>query len=319
MLTSHARTAKPYRFKSGFMKPLQATLAIFICHILTGTASVTTRYLVSVLAPVDVAFLRYFIGGLFLLPMLFIFRTGALSKILLLKIAGLGLLFFALFPFLFSWAFVYTNAARGSLVLATMPIWTMLISKAIGHEKGSILSLIAMVLTLLGLGIALADKLVMSAPQVVLFKGEIIMLLTALVGAIYVILSRHVLRQVPASTMTPLAMLSGCLCLLPFTMSGGIDVHVMSLSATQLLLVLYLGVIAGGTAFFLFNWALNKSTATFTTLFVALNPITAIFLGYLFLGEAIKANFIIGVLVVFIGLGFAVKSQIRDYPHSQIA
>jgi len=288
-------------------------MALFCCHILTGTASVSTRYLVSVLDPVDIAFLRYFLGGLALLPLFFLFRTRSLNKVLLVKIAGLGVLFFALFPFLFSWGFVYTTAARGALVLATMPIWTMLISKAIGHERVTVLSLMATGLTLLGLTIALSDKLLVFSGNTVLFKGELIMLLTAFVGAIYAIISRHILRQVPSSTMTPVAMMTGCLCLLPFTIANGIDVHVMALSPLQLWLMVYLGIVAGGIAFFLFNWALNKSTATFTTLFVALNPITAIFLGNIFLGEVIKYNFIVGVLVVFAGLGLAVKSQIHDH------
>lgn len=286
-------------------------LAILCCHILTGTASVTTRYLVSVLDPVEIAFMRYLFGGLAMLPLFFLFRTSNLNKILLLKIAGLGVLFFALFPFMFSWAFIYTSAARGSLVLATMPIWTMLISKAIGHERINGLTLIAMVLTLLGLTVALSDKLMMISDNGVLFKGEGIMLLTAILGAIYVIGARQVLRQVPASTLTPLAMLTGCLCLLPFSMVNGIGEHVMALSPLQLGLVVYLGVAAGGLAFFLLNWVLNQSTATFTTMFVALNPITAIILGYLFLDEAIKLNFIVGVVIVFAGLGFVVKSQVQ--------
>ncbi|MFT5425637.1 MAG: drug/metabolite transporter (DMT)-like permease [Gammaproteobacteria bacterium] len=313
MLMSGARIAKQSRFNF-FMKALQATLAIFCCHILTGTASVSTRYLVTVLDPVEIAFLRYFIGGFAMLPLFFLFRSRSLNKVLLLKIAGLGVLFFALFPFLFSWSFVYTTAARGSLVIATMPIWAMLISKAIGHERINGLSLLAMALTIFGLTIALSDKLLMSSGEAVIFKGELIMLLTALVGAIYAILSRHVLRQVPASTMTPLAMLTGCLFLFPFSIARGIDVHLMALSSQQLWLIVYLGIVAGGIAFFLFNWALNKSTATYTTLFVALNPITAIFLGNIFLDEVITANFIVGVLVVFFGLGLAVKSQISDHP-----
>ncbi len=298
------------------MKAWQPTLAILCCHILTGTASVTTRYLVSVLDPVEIAFLRYLLGGLALLPLFFLFRSRVLNKTLFLKIAGLGMLFFALFPFLFSWSFLYTSAARGALVIATIPIWTMLISKAIGHEKISGLSFMAMVLTLLGLSIALADKLMMFSDHEVQFKGELIMLLAALVGAIYAILSRQVLRQVPATTMTPLAMLAGCLCLLPIATTQGIDIHVVALSSLQLGLMAYLGIVAGGIAFFLFNWALNKSTATYVTLFVTLNPITAIFLGNLFLGEVIKTNFIVGVLIVFTGLGLAMRSQVRDYHKS---
>jgi len=294
------------------MNAWQPTLAILCCHILTGTASVTTRYLVSVLDPVEIAFLRYLLGGLALLPLFFLFRSRILNKLLLLKIAGLGMLFFALFPFLFSWAFLYTSAARGALVLATMPIWTMLISKAIGHEKISSLSIMAMGLTLLGLSIALSDKLFMFSDHAVLFKGELIMLLAALVGAIYAIMTKQILRQVPATTMTPLAMLAGCLCLLPIATTQRINVHLMALSPLQMGLMVYLGVIAGGIAFLLLNWTLNKSTATFTTLFVTLNPITAIVLGNLFLDEVIKANFIMGVLIVFAGLGLAVKSQVRN-------
>jgi drug/metabolite transporter (DMT)-like permease len=292
------------------MKLWIPTLAILCCHILTGTASVTTRYLVSVLDPIEIAFMRYLFGGFAMLPLFFLFRTSKLTKILLLKIAGLGSLFFALFPFMFSWGFVYTSAARGSLVLATMPIWTMIISKAIGHEPINKASLIAIVLTFCGLTVALSDKLLMFSEHDVLFKGEIIMLFTALIGAIYVIFARRVLQEVPASTMTPLAMLAGCLCLLPFSFANGIDDHVMLLSPMQMGLMVYLGVVAGGLAFFLLNWVLNQSTATFTTLFVTLNPITAIFLGYLFLGEVIKVNFIVGVLIVFTGLGFAVRSQV---------
>ena len=291
------------------MSVWKSTLAIIFCHILTGTASVTTRHLVTVLDPVDIAFMRYFLGGVSILPLFFLFRISVLTKILLLKIAGLGSLFFALFPFMFSWGFVYTNAARGSLVLATMPIWAMLISRAIGHENINRNSLIAIGLTLLGLSIALSDKLMIISDNGVLFKGEIIMLFTAIIGGIYVTLARQILQEVPASTMTPLAMLAGCVCLLPFSIVNGIDDKLAALTSTGIGLMIYLGVVAGGLAFFLLNWVLTKSTATFATIFVTLNPITAIILGYLFLGEEIKLNFLMGVVVVFIGLGFAMSSE----------
>ncbi len=289
----------------------QATLAIICCHILTGTASVITRYLVNVLEPVEVAFLRYLLGGLAILPLFFIYRSACLNKNLSIKIIGLGVLFFGLFPFLFSWSFVYTNAARGSLVLATMPIWTIVVNRFIKHERMNHLALFAIGLTFTGLVIALADKLLLGTGQgFVAFKGELIMLMAAIAGGVYTVFARDVLQTVPASTMTPLAMLSGCLCLLPFSVASGVDVHLIALSPSQLMLMIYLGIVTGGIAFFLLNWSLNKSSATFVSLFVTLNPITAIFLGALFLGEAISINFIVGVLVVFLGLALAVKSKV---------
>jgi drug/metabolite transporter (DMT)-like permease len=285
------------------------TLAILLCHMLTGTASVSTRYLVSILDPIEIAFMRYFFGSLILLPLFFLFRNKNLNLNLFLKTVVLGILFFGLFPFLFSYAFVYTNVARGSLVLATMSIWAMLLSKLMGHEKFSPLSLAAIGLTLSGLFIALSDKLILSLQGPVSFKGELIMLLAAIIGAIYAVMSRNVLKQLPATTMTPIAMLAGCLFLSPFILANGINEHISSLSLMQIGLMIYLGIVAGGIAFFLFNWALIRTTATFNTMFVTLNPITAIFLAYLFLGETININFIIGVLIVFSGLGIAVYSQ----------
>ncbi len=288
------------------------TFALLLCHMITGTASVSMRYFVNILDPVEIAFMRYLLGGLFILPLFFLFRSPNLTRSLCIKSIALGILFFALFPYLFAQAFVYTNAARGSLVLATMPIWTMLIAKAVGHEKINLLSLSVIGLALLGLFISLSDKLFMPMDGAVSFKGELIMLLAALAGAIYAIFARPVLKQIPATTMTPIAMLAGCTVLLPFAIASGIDKHVLALSPMQIGLVVYVGIVTGGIAFFLFNWVLTRTTATFNTMFVTLNPIVAIFLGYLFLGEIIKINFIIGVLVVFSGLGLAVYSQQQE-------
>lgn len=287
-------------------------LALLMCHSITGTASVLMRYFVNVIDPVEIAFIRYLLGGLCVLPLFFLFRSPNLTRDLCYKSAALGILFFGLFPYLFAQAFVYTSAARGSLVLATMPIWTMLIAKAIGHETINLLSLTAMVLAILGLFIALSDKLFMPVNEAVSFKGELIMLCAALCGAIYATFARPVLKQIPATTMTPIAMLAGCVALLPFTFASGIDEHVLALSSMQVGLVIYVGIVTGGVAFFIFNWVLTRTTATFNTMFVTLNPIVAIFLAYLFLGEAINVNFMIGVLVVFSGLGIAVYSQRKE-------
>ena len=290
------------------MKLLLPTLALLFCHSITGTASVLMRYFVGILEPIDIAFMRYLIGSLFVLPLFFIYRSSNLTKTLFFKSMLLGVLFFGIFPYLFAYSFVYTNAAHGALILATMPIWTMLITKMVGHEKFNLYSFIAVAITFSGLFIALSDKLFLTHDSSTL-KGEFIMLLAAVLGAVYATFSKSVLKHIPSSTMSPIAMLSGCLFLMPFALSNNVDEHVLVLTNMQLLLVLYVGVFTGGIAFFLMNWVLTRTTATFNTLFVTLNPVVAIFLANIFLGEAIQINFIIGVLIVFSGLGLAVYSQ----------
>ncbi|MEJ1975590.1 MAG: hypothetical protein WDN49_05380 [Acetobacteraceae bacterium] len=50
-------------------------------------------------------------------------------------VAGLGLLFFGLFPILFNASLVFTTAARGALALSTLPLLTLVAGAVLGVEK----------------------------------------------------------------------------------------------------------------------------------------------------------------------------------------
>jgi drug/metabolite transporter (DMT)-like permease len=49
----------------------------------------------------------------------------------------LGVVYFALFFFLYNLAMSFTTAARGSLALATLPLTTMLVAAALGAVTSS--------------------------------------------------------------------------------------------------------------------------------------------------------------------------------------
>ncbi len=284
------------------MPYFKVTLAITAAHFLTGTASVATRYLVAWLDPVEIACLRYLLGGLFICPVFFLHKSKKPDKPYVMNSIFLGMLFFALFPLLFSTAFQYTSAARGSLVLATMPLWAMLIGYFSKHEIITLRMVAGVLITIAGLAIALQDKLLGSANELMSFKGELFMLAAAFVGAVYSIIAKSTLRNAHANKFTPVAMFSGCLSLSPWALSSNVIPDLYALDIGKLCIVLYLGCIAGGVAFYLFNWVLDKSSATISTLFVSINPLTAIFLAWLLLNEKIMISFFIGTGVVLSGI-----------------
>lgn len=281
---------------------IKITIAIIIAHILTGTASVSTRYLVAYLEPVEIAFLRYLFGSMLIFLLYVSTRTDKPSEAYFLKSIALGIIFFALFPFLFSTAFDHTTAARGALVIATMPVWSIIIGHLSKHEKMNPGMLASVTITISGLVIALMDKLSTSKSSTEIFTGELIMLCAALVGAIYSILAKSTLKNVSAINYTPIMMMSGFLFLSPWAASPELLTQLLTFNTTQLLVLLYLGFFAGGIAFFLFNWVLSHASATYTTMFVPLNPITASFLAWLLLNETLSVNFIVGSIIVFTGL-----------------
>lgn len=289
----------------------KATLAVIICHMLTGSASVATRYLVGTMQPLDIAFLRYLLGGLALLPLLLVARRQPLSGRLVIQILSLGILFFGLFPWIHATAFQYTTASRGAIVLATMPIWAMLLGHFLGSDPFSLRTLSGIFLAVAGVGIALYDKS-LSADIGAGFQGELIMLVAAIVGAIYSVFSKPVLKHTTAYLFTPLAMLSGCLFLSPMAVQENVFSNYAALPATPLVIMAYLGIIAGGLAFFLFNWVLDKTTPTITTLFVTLNPVTAIVLAWLLLDEAMTPYFFLGATMVIIGIVLSLWPQRKE-------
>lgn len=271
-------------------------------HALTGTASVATRYLVTLLEPVQIAFLRYVLGSAFVFLIFLVCRTKQnTEKPFVLKSILLGMLFFALFPFLFSSAFVHTTAARGALVIATMPVWAMILGYLSKQESMNAKRLIGITLTILGLAFALSDKLLLPSTSVS-FIGELIMLAAAIVGAIYSVLSKKWMQGIPAMNYTPLAMLAGWISLSPWAASPELIQTISGMSSFQLSIIAFLGCFSGGLAFYLFNWVLSQASASFATMFVCMNPITAVFLAWLLLGEQLTWYFIIGFLVVIIGL-----------------
>jgi drug/metabolite transporter (DMT)-like permease len=63
--------------------------------------------------------------------------------------------------------------------------------------------------------------------------------------------------------------------------------------------------LASGIGYYLWPWALNHTTPTRVTVFLALSPITAVMLGALLLGESLSAAALLGLTSVVIGVSVA--------------
>jgi drug/metabolite transporter (DMT)-like permease len=68
--------------------------------------------------------------------------------------------------------------------------------------------------------------------------------------------------------------------------------------------VIFIGI-SSGVFFYLWLWALERTTATRVTVFLALSPITAAGLGALLLGEPLTLLLLLGLVCVVAGLCLA--------------
>jgi drug/metabolite transporter (DMT)-like permease len=267
-----------------------------------GAAVVATRFVVSETDPLSLVFYRYVISVICFAPVLpAIWPRGGLVPTEHARIAVLGVLFFVLFPWAFNASLYYNPAARGAVGLATIPIQTLLVAAAFGREQLTAAKISGVFLAFSGIVIAFGAAAFrrVSADY---FVGDGLMLLGVLCAAVYSVFSRTTLMRHGPLFVTALAMTYAVAALLPAVVFLGSGFALPAFSSKGWAAVVFLGTVAGAVQFSLFMWALRWLPPTTTVLYLTLNPVTAMMLGIVVLGEQLTAELIAGMLLVLIGI-----------------
>jgi drug/metabolite transporter (DMT)-like permease len=283
---------------------LLANVAGALGCALTGGSIVATRFVVGQTDPVTLAFLRYLIAALCLAPVtVLLWRRDRPPLRDLAAIAGLGLAFFGLFPWLFTLSLEFTTAARGALALATTPLIALVIATVLGMERFGTVKLAAVLTAVIGVVIALSgnpEGLNAAGPDY--WIGDLVMLGAAVIAAAYSVGAKPLLARHPALLVTCLSMIAGVIGLAVPTGILAARHGLPQFDTAGLAAVAFLGVGGGALQFGLWVWAVGRLTPTHASLFLTLTPVTAMILGVIVLGEAFTAALLIGLILVVAGL-----------------
>lgn len=246
---------------------------------------------------------RFGLGFLFLLPVASIKSAGWPPRKDWPGIAGLGLLFFALFPALFNAALVFTTAARGALALSTLPLLTLVVGAVLGAESLTLRKTLGVLVAMLGVAVGLLSGFDVARPDA--WRGDLIMVAAALCMALYSVWSKPFVRRCGPIPFTALAMAVGASALFVFSWLKGSFAAVALFGAPQWLAVIYLGLFGGALTFFLWAFALERTTPTQVAISVTINPITASLIGAVLLHEPLRWSLAAGLLTVLAGIWIA--------------
>ena len=278
--------------------------AAFIAAVLFGASVVATRVAVGSIPPLSLAFLRFGQGGLILLIALLILRPGLLRIQLgdLPYLTLLGGVLFTIFPITFNVSLKYTEASRGALMLATVPLWSAGLARIAKSEHLSLRQVGGILLTLVGVAVVLAERGLKWQGGSWALVGDLLMLLTAICGAIYGVLAQKMLKKYNALTVTTYAMLTGSCLLIPAAFVEGFSQALTNIDLQTACLILFLGICGGAVGYFLWTFALAHLTPTQVAVYINLNPMVAAILGAALLAEKLTLVFIAGFVAVLIGV-----------------
>src|SRR5882757_949771 len=278
-------------------------LAAVVSSGLGGTSIGATRYLVGALDPLAIGSFRFGIGFLLLLPVALLQRGRWPARRDWPAVAGLGMLFFALFPLLFNASLIFTTAARGALALSTLPLLTMMVGAALRVEPLTLRKTAGVFIATTGVAVALFSSLA-SAPAGA-WRGDALMVCAAFCMALYSVWSKPYIQRSGPIPFTTMGMGVGALFLMTVSAISGSFEPVAAFGPPQWLAVIYLGLFGSALTFYLWAFALSRTTPTRVAISVTVNPITAALVGAVLLDEPIRWNLVVGLMAVVLGIWIA--------------
>ena len=219
-----------------------------------------------------------------------------------LKIILLGILGNIVYQLLFIYGIDKTLAGNSSLLLATVPIWTILLATAINKETYGMGVWAGIIITLVGIFFVVSggDKNFSLSEN--LPVGDLLVLLSAITWATYTVGSQNLTREYGALAVTTWTL---CIATPGLVLAGAQSLWSMDLRSVPMLSwvgVTYAGVMALAIAYYFWNYSLEKIGAPRTAAFSNLVPVIALLTALVWLGEIPSIAQLMGTVVILVGL-----------------
>jgi drug/metabolite transporter (DMT)-like permease len=216
---------------------------------------------------------------------------------------------------LFLFGLKHTTAVNATILVTTVPVFTVLGSLLFGMERPSPLKLGGIALAGLGAIYLVGPERLTLEPGVAL--GNLLILLGMLCYSGYFILSKPLVARHDPITVSTYVMLFAAIGVLPIGLPALAGANVQGVSSTVWWLVGYIVLFPTIGTYFLNLWALRRVSSNTVASFIYLQPLFAAMSAPLVLGESISRRTAVAGAAIFLGLGFvlhAERAQHREVP-----
>lgn len=281
-----------------------------------GGTFVAGRYLAESLSPLLAASLRFLLASVALLLYVFLARVPLIRPRprQWLRLALLGFFGIFFYNLCFFYGLHYINASRASLIVALNPAAIGLASWLLFKERLSRSKVIGIALCIAGAGVVIVSR----NPQLLLgsseaWKGDLLILGCVLGWGIYSLFSNHLNQSLgPLQTVLYSILLGTLMLWLTCAIRGEVSASaILALGPRQWLSLLYLGVLGSAVAYIGYYDGLRAIGATRSGVFIALNPLTAVVLGAVLLGEPLTLAMYLGGGLIVVGIMLSNKALAR--------
>lgn len=295
--------------ESALQKSILIGFACAIATVILWSGNfVVARGLSDSIGPFALSFWRWLVAVIFLMP----FALKPLLKkkswlkeniAYLVLVSALGI---TIFNALIYYAGRTSSAINLSLIAITFPIFILILSRIFLAEKISWNKLVGIVLVIAGVLLLVSKGQLSVLKELEFAVGDLLMLLAALIFAVYSMLLKRMPAGIKASEFQLASFILGLVFIVPFYLLELYFLPAQPFEQTTILSILYVGVFSSLVAFILWSKAIAYIGAVNAGMVYYSMPVFSGTLAIWLLGESVTIFHLYSTLLIFLGIILAV-------------
>ncbi|HEV8438185.1 MAG TPA: DMT family transporter [Methylomirabilota bacterium] len=282
-----------------------AQLVLVVANLVYATAPTMTRLTLEHVSPSTLAFAELLIASVLLVPLALRrdAKAMAMSAADRWRIAGMGLIGFAVAFSLSNWGIRLSSASNAALLITLEPASLIVLSPLLLGEKLTRREASGAALALLGATVIVVNGVpgvtTELAPR---WRGDVLLVLAAVAYASYTLLGRRVLSRHRALPVTAWSLLCGAAGMVPLVTLEHMSGQASTWTPAAVAGMLYLAVVVVALGFMGWNYAVERLEAPRVAIFLNIQPLAGALIGVWWLGEPLTVFTIAGGLLILTGL-----------------
>ena len=291
-------------------------LALATIYVVWGSTYLAIRVMVEDIPPLLGAGIRFLIAGAILYAWLVWKRpsgTRAAPGRQLLGAAIVGLLLMFGGNGLVTVAEQEVPSGLAALLIATVPLWVVLLRGTYGRERVPATTLISVGVGFLGVGLLVLPG---DRPEGAPLGWSLLVVAAAVLWASGSFAAPRIERPPDVLTATAWQMIIGGGAMVAVGLAIGEldDVHLGEIGADSWAAFIFLVFVGSIAAFTAYNWLLRNVAISTVATYAFVNPVIAVFLGWAILSEEITPFVVVGTAVIVASVAFVVRSPAEKAP-----
>ena len=284
--------------------------ALWTVYLVWGSTYLAIRIVVETIPPLLSAGVRFILAGLIMFTFL-AFRGGlsrmriTYKQLLACTLIGSALLFGG--NGIVTIAEQSVPSGLAALIIASVPLWVVVL-RALFGDRASGGTLIGVVVGFAGVGLLVASSGGAAGGSI---GGVLLIVLASIFWAAGSFFSSRVPLPSDPFVSTTYQMLTGGVVLMGAALMHGefTSIDLDSFSVSSIAALGYLVVAGSLLAFTAYTWLLGNAPISKVATYAYVNPVVAVFLGWIILSENITPLMLVGAAVIVASVAFIVRHE----------